>query len=57
MVSEKKLSSSDSHDSHSVDDVSLGLHPYLPNGGRSRMEIKVEFHEGAILLSTLLAVC
>jgi len=37
-------------------DISLGLHPYLRNGGRSRLEIKVEFHEGAVPLSTLLAV-
>ena len=36
--------------------VYLGLHPYLPNGSRSGLEIKMEFHEGALLLSTLLAL-
>jgi len=34
----------------------LGLLPYLRNGGRSRLEIEVEFHEGAIPLSKLLAL-
>jgi hypothetical protein len=29
--------------------VPLGLHSYLQNGGRSRVEIKVEFHEGLYL--------
>ena len=43
-------------DSHGVCVVPLGLHPYLRNGGRSRMEIKVEFHEGVVPLSTLLAI-
>ena len=37
-------------------DVYLGLHPYLRNGGRSRVEIKVEFREGVIPPSTLLAL-
>ena len=57
LLLEKQLSSSDCRDSHSVYDVLLRLHPYLPNGGWFRIEIKVEFHKGAILLSTLLAVC
>ena len=37
-------------------DIPLGLHTYLRNGGQSRLEIKVEFHEGAVPLSTLLAL-
>ena len=36
--------------------VCLGLHPYLPDGSRSGLETEMEFHEGAILLSTLLAL-
>ena len=41
--------------SDSVYDVPLGLHSYLWDGGRSRLEIKVELHEGAVPLPTLLA--
>ena len=52
---ETSLRSSDSSNSHRVFDVHLGLHPYLQDGGRSRLEIQVEFHEGVIPLSTLLA--
>jgi len=53
---EKKLrSSSDSSDSHGIYDVHLGLYPYLQDGSRSRLEIKVEFHEGVVPLSALLA--
>ena len=55
LLSEKELSSSNTPNSHSANNVPLGLHPYLRNGGRSRLEIKVEFHEGAVPLSTLLA--
>jgi len=51
----EKLRSSDTHDSGGVCDVHLGLHPYLQVGGRSRLESKVEFHEGAVPLSALLA--
>ena len=36
--------------------VYLGLHHYLRNGGRSRLEIKVGFREGAVSGSTLLAL-
>jgi hypothetical protein len=36
--------------------VHLGLHHYLRNGGRSRLEIKVGFREGAVPGSTLLAL-
>jgi hypothetical protein len=50
------LGSSDSRHSHGVYDVPLGLHAYLRNGGRSRLEIQVEFHEGAVPLSTLLGL-
>ena len=45
-----------SWNSHGVCAISLGLHSYLRNGGRSRVEIKVEFHEGVVPLSTLLAL-
>jgi len=55
LLSEKRLRSSDSRDSHGVYDVHLGLHSYLQDGGRSRLEIKVEFHEGPVPLSALLA--
>ena len=55
LLLEKKLRFSDSCDSHSVFDVHLGLHPYLQDGGRFRLEIKVEFHEGAVPLSALFA--
>jgi len=41
----------------SIYDIYMGLHPYLRNGGRSGLEIEVEFHEGAILVSTILALC
>ena len=54
LLSETQLSCSDSRDSHSVYDFSLGLHHYLRNGGRSRVEIKVDFHERVVSLSTLL---
>ena len=56
LLSEKKLGSSDCRDSRSNYDVLLGLHPYLRNGSQSCMEIKVEFCEGVIPLSALLAV-
>ena len=46
----------DSRDSRGVYDVPLGLHPHLRNGGRSRVEITGEFHEGVVPLSTLLAI-
>ena len=36
--------------------VYLGLHDYLRNGGRSRLEIKMGFCEGAVSGSTLLAL-
>ena len=36
--------------------VLLGLHPYLRSGGRSRVEIKGEFHEVVVPLSALLAL-
>jgi len=49
--------SSDSQDSRSVCGVPLGLHPHFWNGGRSRLEIKVDFYEGPVSLSTLLALC
>jgi len=55
LLSEKRLRSSDSRDSRGTYDVHLGLHSYLQDGGRSRLEIKVEFHEGALPLSALLA--
>ena len=54
LLSEAQLSCSDSRNSHSVYDISLGLHHYLQNGGRSGVEIKVDFHEGVVSLSTLL---
>ena len=50
---EKKSSPTDCSDSRSVFSVNLGLHPYLQDGGRSCLEIKVEFHEGAVSLSAL----
>ena len=53
---EKKLNSSDSRDSRGVYDVHLGLYSYLQDGDRSRLDIQVEFHEGAVPLSTLLAL-
>jgi len=37
-------------------DVHFKLHPCLQNGGRARLEIKVEFHEGAVPLPALLAL-
>ena len=46
----------DARDSDGVYDVPLGLPPYLRNGSRSRVEIKVKFHEGTVPLSTLLAL-
>ena len=36
--------------------VYLGLHHYLRNGGRSRLEIEVGFRKGIVLSSTLLAL-
>jgi len=36
--------------------VLLGPHPYLRNGGRSRVEIKGEFHEVVVPLPTVLAL-
>ena len=51
---ELNLNSSDPPDSRGVYDVHFGLHSYLQDGGRSRLEIKVEFYEGAVPLSTLL---
>ena len=55
LLSEKKLRSSDSRDSRGIYDVYLGLHSYFHDGGRFCLEIKVEFHEGAVPLSALLA--
>ena len=49
------MRSSDSRDSRGVFDVHLGLRPYLQDGGRSCLANKVEFHEGAVPLSALLA--
>ena len=43
-------------DSRGICNVHMGLYHYLHNGGRSRLEIKVEFYEGLIPLSTLLAL-
>ena len=37
-------------------DVLMGLYPYPWNGGRARVEIRGEFHEVAVPLSTLLAL-
>ena len=56
LLLKKKSSFSDFWYSGGMYDVPLGLHPYLGNGGRSRLEIEVEFHEGAVPLSTLLAL-
>ena len=53
---ETNLRSSDSSDSCGVFDVHLGLYPYFQDGGWFRLEIKVEFHEGAVPLSTLLVL-
>ena len=50
------MNSFDSQDSHGVRSVPLGLHPHLWNGGRSRLEIKVEFYEGVVPLSAVLAL-
>jgi len=36
--------------------VYLGLHHYLRNGGRSRLELKMGFREGAVSGSTLFAL-
>ena len=44
------------HHSRGLYDVCLGLHHYLQNGGRSGLEIQVDFHEGAVPFSTLLAI-
>ena len=57
LPSEKKLRSSDSLDtgSRGIYNVYLGFHSYLQDGGRFCLEIKVEFHEGAVPLSALLA--
>ena len=52
----KQFKFSYSRHSRRVYDIYLGLHPYLRNGGRSGLEIGVEFHEGAVLLATLLAL-
>jgi hypothetical protein len=52
---EKKLKRSDSRDSRGIYDVHLGLHSYVQDGGRSRLVIKMEFYEGAVPLSALLA--
>ena len=56
LLSENQLNSSDSHDSHGVYDVPLGLYPHLRNGGRSCLEIKVELHEGPVPFSALHAL-
>jgi hypothetical protein len=44
------------HHSRGLYDLYLGLHPYLQNGGRSSLEIKVELHERAVPPSTLLTL-
>ena len=56
LLSEKEFCYADAQDSHGVYDVRLGLNPYLRNGGRSRVEIKEEFHEVVVPLSALLAL-
>ena len=53
--SEMQLCYPDAQNSHGMYDVRLGLHPHLRNGSRSHLEIKVELHEGAVPLPTLLA--
>jgi len=50
-----KMRSSDYYNSHGSYDIYLGLHPYLQDGGQSCLEIQVEFHEGIVPLSALLA--
>ena len=50
------LTSCNSHGVTGVCAAPLGLHPHLWNRGRSHVEIKVEFHEGAVPFSTLLAL-
>ena len=50
------MNTSDFHDSHGLYGVPLGLRPHLWDGGRSRLEIKVEFYEGVVPLSALLAL-
>ena len=49
---EKKMSPSNSYHSHGLYDIHLGLHPYVQYGGRSDLEIEVEFHERTVPLST-----
>ena len=52
----KNFTFSDFRRSRSFYPVYLGLHHNLRNGGRSRLEIKVGFREGAVSGSTLLAL-
>jgi len=51
-----QLSPSNSCHSHGLCDIYLGLRPPVQRGGRSGLEIKVEFHERAVPLSTLPAI-
>ena len=53
---EKRLVLSNSCHSHGLYDLFLGLHPYVQHGSRFGLEIEVEFHEGAVPLSTLPAI-
>jgi len=52
-ASGEEISISNCINSCSVFGVNLGLHPYLQDGGWSRLGIKVEFHEGAVPFSAL----
>ena len=52
----KQSSLSNYYHSHGRYNIYLGLHPYFQHGGRSGLEIKVEFHEGPVPLSTLPAI-
>ena len=52
----KQSSLSNSCHSHGLYNIYLGLHPDIQHGGRSGLEIKVEFYEGAVPLSTLHAI-
>ena len=56
LVSEEHWALLTSCDSRGMYAIHLGLHPYPRNGGQSRLEIKMESHEGVVPLSTLLAL-
>jgi hypothetical protein len=53
---EKQFKPPDSWHSCSVHAIYLGLHTDIQNGGWAGLEIKVDFHEGAVFIPTLLAI-